>query len=1538
MNRSRRLALLAGCLTLFHVLPVCAQTTRVVSSVADDGPGSLREAITSAVSGDTITFDLAFPVPIFIRDELTIAVDLTIVGPGVTNLAIAAKPGVFAGDPQHFRVFTVNAGTTVNMSGFTITKGQADLYGGGIYNGGTLQLTDMSVIENFAYYGAGGGIYNAGDLTLTNTVVSANANYSGSGGGGICNNGSMRVVNSTISANWTGGGSTKGNGILNVLSATVTNSTIANNYGTGFGGGLANVGVFNLINSTVVGNGGRWYTAILNERDVYLVHSAVVANPFDPMFHLAAIGNGAPPSTPPAVFVVKNTIVAGNGPNCLTFFRATSAGYNLSDDDTCFNGPLDLIHVGPGLDPNGAQMNGGPTATVALAVTSLAVDAVPAAFCTDLNDQPIPTDQRGTARPQGPACDIGAFELVETGAYTVTTVPAGLRVTVDGGTYAGPQAFHWLAGTSHTIAADTQVDADGVQWVLSDWSDGGASTHNIAAPETPNTFTANFTVSVTSVTIATTPAGLPISVDGQSYTAPQTFQWVNGSHHTIETDATHAGPAGTRYVFSGWSDSGAIAHSITVPVSPVTFTAGFTTQYLLTTTADPAAGGTVTAGGYFDAGTSVAIAASASAGYTFASFSGDLSGPTTPQNLVMSAPRSVTANFTALTSAVTIATVPSGRAITVDGVAYTAPQTFNWATASSHTVATTGSQPFAPGGQFAFASWSDGGAISHIVTGPPAAATFTAVFNTQYLLSTAANPSSMGSITPSTYVTAGETVMVTATPNPGYILTGFSGSLSGTANPQSFVMNAPASVTADFAIGPASVTVTNRNDGGVGSLRHALATVRIGGIVEFDPLLTGSIQLNSALAIDRSLTINGPASHPLVILGGVDRVFIIPAGTTVTLSRLDIQKGVAVSGAAIYNLGTLTVMHSAVSNTVSRGSRSAIFNSGSLTLMNTTVARAAVGIENRGTLALIHATVALNTTGIEIPEGSVTVKNTLLAENGGNCSVGAASIADAGYNLSDDFTCASLTAPTDVPAGTGADLVTILQNSGGSTSTLALLSTSPAVNAIPAEFCTDVDGNPVHTDQRGVARPQGAACDIGAFELAPAPTANPQSVSTPPNTPVTITLTGSGFVNCEMTFSLVPASPPSHGALGPLVDQTCGAGNPNADSATVTYTPDAGYTGTDSFTFRVNDGSDSTPATIAITVIDPGQAITVTMHAPSAAAYGDAFGVAATADSLLPVAITAAGSCMVSGGGSGSATIQMTAGSGVCTVHYNQAGDSSHTPAPELTESTTAGVANQATLVVTGPGSVMYGTTGTAAYTGGSGTGAVSFSAGSSTGCAVNGTTVSVTSAGGTCALTATKAADANYKAASSLAVPVLLVKASQTIAFGPLENVITLKPPVAVSAVASSGLRVTFTTTTPSVCTAGGANGATITLKTNGICEVAAHQSGNANYAAAADVIRSFNVGKVKADQTIAFAVLADKTLAQSPVAVSATASSGLAVAFTTTTPSVCSAEGKSGASIKLRAPGTCTVVADQKGNAEYNAAPSVRRSFAVTAAPGRK
>jgi hypothetical protein len=149
--------------------------------------------------------------------------------------------------------------------------------------------------------------------------------------------------------------------------------------------------------------------------------------------------------------------------------------------------------------------------------------------------------------------------------------------------------------------------------------------------------------------IATSVAGLSVTVDGEGYPAPQPFLWAAGSNHTIFFPAPQSisGVTNTQYVFANWSDGGLASHTITVPSSPSTYTANVTTQYLLITSAS--LGGAISPAppaNWYSSGWPVTVTATASAGYTFTGFTGGLTGTTSPQTLTMSQPLSVRAQFT----------------------------------------------------------------------------------------------------------------------------------------------------------------------------------------------------------------------------------------------------------------------------------------------------------------------------------------------------------------------------------------------------------------------------------------------------------------------------------------------------------------------------------------------------------------------------------------------------------------------------------------------------------------------------------------------------------------------------------------------------------------------------------------------------------------------------------------------------------------------------------------------------------------------------
>jgi hypothetical protein len=330
----------------------------------------------------------------------------------------------------------------------------------------------------------------------------------------------------------------------------------------------------------------------------------------------------------------------------------------------------------------------------------------------------------------------------------------------------------------------------------------------------------NITPATVQTTITTSPAGLLVSVDGgASVAAPLVESWIPGSSHTIATSSPQSGAAGVEYVFSSWSDSGAISHSITVPSTPTTYTASFNTQYQLTTQASPSADGTVSpvSGSYYASGATIPVIATPNSGFTFSNWTstgGSFDSTTSAStNFHMpAAPATVTGNFGSASVQITITTSPANLLVSVDGgTATAAPLVENWVIGSSHTIATTSPQAGTTGTQYVFSSWSDSGAISHSITVPSTATTYTASFNTQYQLTTAANPSNDGTVSPSSgnFYNSGTVVPLTATANSGFTFSNWTGNVANANSASTTItMNSPQSATANFTTASVQITIT----------------------------------------------------------------------------------------------------------------------------------------------------------------------------------------------------------------------------------------------------------------------------------------------------------------------------------------------------------------------------------------------------------------------------------------------------------------------------------------------------------------------------------------------------------------------------------------------------------------------------------------------------------------------------------------------------------------------------------------------------------
>ena len=340
-----------------------------VTHPGDSGAGSLRAAV---AAGGNVTFSPALngATILLTSGPISIPSGTTISGPGANLVGVS---GSLAS-----RIFEVPSGASVSIAGLRLLDGQAGPggQGGAIRNLGSLVVNGVAVSANRAG-DAGGGIYNTGTLDVRASTFDANAvtDATCAGGGAIRSEGAgsmLLLAGSTISGN--SATSCSGGGIsFNDGSATIRASTIAGNSAGSSGGNLYK---------------GSATASLQLTGSIVSAGAAGGGTPANPDLH-GALGGG----------------LLSGGHN-LVRQRGDAVGFVASD-------------LAAGTDPQLVALagNGGPTATHAFAPTSPVLDAW-ASGCADA------ADQRGIARPQGDACDIGAFEYRQN-RLGVTSVGGG---------------------------------------------------------------------------------------------------------------------------------------------------------------------------------------------------------------------------------------------------------------------------------------------------------------------------------------------------------------------------------------------------------------------------------------------------------------------------------------------------------------------------------------------------------------------------------------------------------------------------------------------------------------------------------------------------------------------------------------------------------------------------------------------------------------------------------------------------------------------------------------------------------------------------------------------------------------------------------------------------------------------------------------------------------------------------------------------------------------------------------------------------------
>lgn len=297
----------------------------------------------------------------------------------------------------------------LTLTRVTVTGNRAHFGGGIAITTGGAALTHVTVSGNIAT-GPGGGFYNNDSLTtVTDGVI--RENVAETGGAAFFNSGSvrnglpgiLRLTRVQVNGNSTpgpGGALSNADGGI----ATITDSSLVRNRAA-TGAVAFNSDTVDMVNSTLSGNVSASGGVLVNRsRDPGNLYSTAGTGS---LLNVTAARNsaGIEHMALSGPEVVTNTILANRGPNCAVAADGgpiTSHGGNLDSQTTCgFTATGDLSGVDPRL--GGLSYGGGPTLTRPLRAGSPAIDAALDAPCPD-------HDQRGVPRPQGPHCDIGAYE------------------------------------------------------------------------------------------------------------------------------------------------------------------------------------------------------------------------------------------------------------------------------------------------------------------------------------------------------------------------------------------------------------------------------------------------------------------------------------------------------------------------------------------------------------------------------------------------------------------------------------------------------------------------------------------------------------------------------------------------------------------------------------------------------------------------------------------------------------------------------------------------------------------------------------------------------------------------------------------------------------------------------------------------------------------------------------------------------------------------------------------------------------------------
>ena len=1055
--------LLSGSPTIYTV------DLKTDTGTGSDNTGDLLYCITQAnantnTAGSEIEFDpTVFQVATQQSITLSATLDLwetagpeVLDGPGASDLKITGNDTV--------QVFTVSSDTTASLSGLTIWGGLTNEDGGGINNQGVLAVNSCTINSNVSSGSAGGGIANDGTLTITNSTFLDN---SAGFGGGIENEGALTVTGSQFesnSANFGGGIDNDDGG-----TAALTSTTLTSNSASSFGGGIFYSGStpMSVTSSTLTSNTAIAGGGIYNEGDGHDGHNDLMITD-STLSNNEATGTGSS-SGGGGVYsrggtasisgstLSDNTATQGGGiltsAGALTIMDSTLSGNTLTGDGS--GGAL--YEDGGTLTATNSTIAGNSAGGLGAGIDENA-GTLQAVNCT-IADNTEPSTGDG----------FGGGLNVDQGTATLDNTLIALNT--DGTGPGAPPDNLYLdgSGTVSSASASNLIGAGGGNSGLTSGVNGnqvgvvdpglGTLADNGGPTETLALLAGSPAIDAGNNSLAVDPQGNALTTDQRGAGFPRI---VNGTVDigAFERPLVSSGP--TVYIVDLTSDTGASTSANDGDI-----------LYCVT----QANANTNLAGSEIE-------------------FSPTVFSTATPQTIELSStlvlsPRSGPEQIDG--PGASIVTVSGNGGVGVVGV---------FSVGSGVTASLSGLT------------------ISRGDIGVDNAGTLTVTNSTiDNNLGGGINNTGSMTITNSTIKNNGEAI---------------SGSLGGGINNTDTMTVTDCTVSGNSAgsgggidnSGPMTITGS--------TLSGNTAKVYGGGLDNYAQLtMTGTtVEENSVGANgwgggihnESTLTVTGSTiEENSVGNDGYGGGLYNSGSAAIADSTLADNSGA--NGGGIYvSTGTVTVTNSTINNSVGDG----ILNTsdGSTTITNSTIAgNTAVGIDDDGgILNAVNCTIADNNGGLKISDGGTAILyNTIVAANTADDVAGTVSSSSASDLIGTGGSGGLTNGSNGNLVGVGQTLLGALADNGGPTQTIALLAGSPAIHAGSVALAVGPGGSPLTTDQRGTGFPRevDGNVDIGAFEVQtvtnnPVPTLSailPNRIGVGYSSPVTLTVTGSGFVS-----------------------------------------------------------------------------------------------------------------------------------------------------------------------------------------------------------------------------------------------------------------------------------------------------------------------------------------------------------------------------------------------------------------------------------------